>query len=307
MSILVVGSVALDNLETPAGKREDVLGGAATHFAVAASFFASVHLIGIVGSDFERAHLDFLASRGINLDGLKVVPEGTTFRWSGHYLNDLNHAETLETKLGVFEHFDPELSPFHRERPYLFLANIHPELQLKVLSQMRRPRLVAMDTMNLWIRTTRDALQQVIERADLLFVNDGEARLLTGERNIIRAAERMLAWGPRTLVVKRGEYGALLFGQGKIFSAPALPLAEVTDPTGAGDTFAGGFLGYVARSGREDFETLKRAVICGSVMASFQVEDFGLDRLRRLTQKEIDERIRSFGELAHFESSPVFV
>lgn len=307
MSILVVGSVAYDNLETPEGKRENVLGGAATHFAAAASFFTKVHLVGVVGGDFEGAHLEFLKDRGIDLEGLAIIPEGKTFRWSGHYLNDLNQAETLDTQLGVFAQFDPKLTEQHRDRPYAFLANIHPELQLKVLSQMKRPKLVAMDTMNLWINTTRDALQQVIERADLLFVNDAEARALTGKKNITEAALRLMEWGPRIVVVKRGEYGALLYTEGRVFAAPALPLTRVADPTGAGDTFAGGFLGYLARADNEEEGTLRRAVICGSVMASFQVEDFGLDRLRRLTQAEIDERFRAFSELAQFEHAPVFI
>jgi sugar/nucleoside kinase (ribokinase family) len=307
MSILVVGSVAYDNLETPEGKRERVLGGAATHFAAAASFFSRVHLIGVVGSDFERAHMEFLASCGIDLAGLTVVPGGKTFHWSGHYLNDLNQAETRETQLGVFASFDPKLSEHHRERPYIFLANIHPELQLKVLDQVRRPKLVAMDTMNLWINTSRETLDRVIRRVDLLFVNDGEARLLTGERNITRAAEQLLERGPRIVVVKKGEHGALLYAHGKVFAAPALPHAKVVDPTGAGDTFAGGFLGYLAAMGGEDAASLRRAVICGSVMASFQVEDFGLDRLRTLSRGEIEARFREFCDLSSFESSPVFV
>lgn len=307
MSIVVVGSVAYDNLETPTGKRDNVLGGAATHFSAAASFFTTVHLVGVVGGDFEHAHIEFLKNRGIDLKGLEVVPEGKTFRWSGHYLNDLNQAETLDTQLGVFAAFDPKLSDLHRSRPYLFLANIHPQLQLKVLQQMQEPRLVAMDTMNLWINTTRDALQQVIERVDLLFVNDAEARALTGRKNISEAALKIMEWGPRIVVVKRGEYGALLYTEGRVFAAPALPLTRVADPTGAGDTFAGGFLGYLALADNEEESTLRRAVICGSVMASFQVEDFGLDRLRRLTQAEIDERFRAFTELAQFEHTPVFV
>lgn len=306
MSILVVGSVAYDDLETPAGRRSNVLGGAATHFGTAASFFTTVHLVGVVGGDFESDHVEFLRGRGIDLAGLKVVRDGKTFRWSGHYLNDLNAAETLDTQLGVFATFDPELSEHHRERPYLFLANIHPELQLKVLDQMRAPRLIAMDTMNLWINTQRDALQRVIERAHLVFVNDGEAGLLTGEGNVVRAARRIMAWGPRAVVIKRGEYGALLFTREGIFAAPALPMERVVDPTGAGDTFAGGFMGCVARAGDCSESTLRRAVVLGSVMASFQVEDFGLDRLRRLTPADIDGRFAAFRNLAHFEHGRVF-
>lgn len=306
MSILVVGSVAYDNLETPAGKRLDVLGGAATHFACAASFFAPVHLVGVVGGDFDPDHIEFLQNRGINVSGLKVVREGKTFRWDGHYLNDINQAQTLNTDLGVFAAFDPELSSQHRGRPYLFLANIHPDLQLKVLDQMTSPRIVAMDTMNLWINTKRDKLQKVIERSDLIFVNDGEAKMLTGEKNVVKAARKINGWGPKHVVIKRGEHGAILFSPANIFIAPALPLSEVTDPTGAGDTFAGGFMGYIARQGDIEEMTLRRAIICGSVMASFQVEDFGLDRLRGLTQTEIDRRFAAFRDLAHFEHHPIF-
>lgn len=306
MSILVVGSVAYDNLETPSGMRQGVLGGAATHFSAAASFFTDVHLVGVVGHDFETAHIEFLRNKGIDITGLKVVPGGKTFRWSGHYLNDLNQAETLETDLGVFATFDPELSDHHRRRPYLFLANIHPKLQLKVLDQMERPELIAMDTMNLWIKTERGALQKVIDRADLIFVNDGEARLLTGEANVLKAAKRIMEWGPKHVVIKRGEYGALLFSGESLFSAPGLPLLEVRDPTGAGDTFAGGFLGYVARRGGLDDETFKCAVVCGSVMASFQVEDFGLERLKSLEPFEIDERFRTFKQISHFEPHLIF-
>ncbi|MFH0799412.1 MAG: PfkB family carbohydrate kinase [Pseudomonadota bacterium] len=306
MSILVVGSVAYDNLETPSGKRDRVLGGAATHFSTAASFFTKVYIVGVVGCDFDPAHVEFLEGRGIDVSGLKVVAGGETFKWSGHYLNDLNSAETLDTHLGVFATFDPELSEMHRQRPYLFLANIHPQLQLKVLNQMERPRLVAMDTMNLWINTERDALQRVIERADLVFVNDGEARLLTGEKNVTLAARRIQGWGPRIVVVKRGEHGALLFSEEHVFAAPGLPLTRITDPTGAGDTFAGGFLGYIASQGDIEEATQKRAVICGSVMASFQVEDFGLDRLRSLTHSEIAQRFDIFRLLSHFEPAPLF-
>ncbi|HPQ81923.1 MAG TPA: PfkB family carbohydrate kinase [bacterium] len=306
MSILVVGSVAYDNLETPCGRREEVLGGAATHFSTAASFFTDVHLVGVVGGDFSSEHMEFLRGRGIGLAGLKVIGEGKTFRWSGHYLNDLNCAETLDTQLGVFGTFDPTLDDHHRDRPYLFLANIHPSLQLKVLSQMNRPKLIAMDTMNLWINTQRDELQKVIERVDMVFVNDGEARLLTGEGNVTKAAGKIMSWGPRCVVVKRGEYGALLFTDGATFAAPALPLSEVVDPTGAGDTFAGGFMGCVARNGNLSEAVLRRAVVCGSVMASFQVEDFGLDRLRRLSQEEIDSRFSMFRDLSSFECNPIF-
>ncbi len=307
MSILVVGSVAYDHLETPSGKRKNILGGAATHFSMAASFFTSVHMVGVVGSDFAQEHIDFLEGRGINLSGLKIVPDGKTFCWSGHYMNDLNQAETLDTQLGVFAAFNPELSDHHRKHPILFLANIHPELQLKVLEQMYGPKLIAMDTMNLWINTARDALMKVIKCVDLIFVNDTEAAMLTDKKNVTLAAREIMSWGPKFVVVKRGEYGALVYSEKKVFYTPAFPLTHVTDPTGAGDTFAGGFLGYLAKTGSFDEMALRRASVCGSVMASYQVEDFGLERLRYLTHADIDARFRQLSELAHFGASPVFV
>jgi sugar/nucleoside kinase (ribokinase family) len=306
MSILVVGSVAYDDLETPAGRRENVLGGAATHFSMAASFFTKVHVVGVVGQDFDPEHLELLQGRGINLSGLKVMEDGKTFRWKGHYLKDLNSAETLDTQLGVFAQFDPELTEQHRTRPLLFLANIHPELQMKVLDQMEGPRLIAMDTMNMWIETERDRLQQVIQCVDMIFVNDAEARSLSGEQNVTRAARKIMEWGPQYVVVKRGEYGSLVYTADTVFSTPALPLTEVKDPTGAGDTFAGGFLGYLARVGNFEDMSMRRAAVCGSVMASFQVEDFGLERLTHLTHDDIDARFRQFCELAHFGAAPVF-
>ena len=306
MSILVVGSVAYDNLETPEGKREEVLGGAATHFSTSASFFTKVHLVGVVGGDFQDEHVEFLRSRGVDLEGLEVITDGKTFRWSGHYMNDLNQAETLDTQLGVFGDFDPALTDHHRGRDFLFLANIHPALQLKVLDQMDEAKLIAMDTMNFWINTTREDLQKVIERVDIIFVNDAEVRALTGESNINIAAKKIMEWGPKTVVIKRGEYGAMLFNGDSVFIAPALPLSCVTDPTGAGDTFAGGFMGLLARVGNTDDATMRRAVVAGNVMASFQVQDFGLDRLRTLTSDEINERFELVGKLAHFEPSPIF-
>ena len=306
MSILVVGSIAYDTLETPVGKRDNVLGGTATHFSTSASFFTDVHVVGVVGGDFERSHIEFLESRGINLEGLQIVEGGKTFRWAGHYLNNLNQAETLDTQLGVFEHFNPTLSDAHSSLPILFLGNIQPQLQLRVLDQMKEPRLIAMDTMNLWIEHEREALQQVIERIDLLFVNDGEAKLLTGESNMVVAAKKIHSWGPKTVVIKRGEHGALLYHEHSMFVAPGMPLPLVTDPTGAGDTFAGVFLGYLARAGKFDENALKQAVISGSVMASFQVEDFGLDRLRELEHKDIDGRFRQFKTLSHFDEVAVF-
>ncbi len=306
MSILVVGSVAYDDLETPSGRRDDVLGGAATHFSTAASFFTTVHMVGVVGDDFADEHVEFLKGRGINIAGLQIIEDGKTFRWKGHYMDDLNQARTLDTQLGVFADFDPELSDIHRTRPYLFLANIHPELQLKVLEQMEGPKLIAMDTMNLWIDTERESLMKVIRGVDMIFVNDAEARSLSGEENVTLAARAIMSWGPKYVVVKRGEYGSLVYTSDTVFSTPALPLTEVKDPTGAGDTFAGGFLGYLSRVGNIEDMSVRRAAVCGAVMASFQVEDFGLDRMRTLTHEDIDNRFRQFCEMAHFGSAPVF-
>lgn len=306
MSILVVGSVAYDNLETPAGKRERVLGGAATHFSTTASFFTDVALVGVVGGDFDPANIAFFQSRKIDCSGLQVIPQGKTFHWSGHYMNDINHAETLATELGVFATFDPKLQPQHCERSTVFLANIHPKLQLSVLNQTKSPRFVAMDTMNYWITTERDALQKVIERVNMLFVNETEVKQLTNETNVTRAAHKVMSWGPKAIAIKRGEHGSLLFHGDAVFIAPAFPHASVTDPTGAGDSYAGGFLGSLTRAGTFDAESFKRAAIVGSVMASFQVEDFGLDRMRRLTTPEIEGRFQKFLTLSQFNGSRLF-
>lgn len=304
--ILVVGSVAYDTLETPAGKRKDVLGGTATHFSVSASFFAPVHLVGVVGGDFLPEHMEFLQSRKVNTGGLEVMQDGNTFRWEGHYLHNLNEAETINTKLGVFADFLPKLSPAQREMPYLFLGNIHPRLQMHVLEQVKKPKLIALDTMNLWIKNERDAVLKVIEKVDLLFVNEGEARLLTGESNVAKAAKWIQNCGVKTVVIKRGEYGALMFHGEQIFSAPAFPLEEVVDPTGAGDSFAGGFLGHVARAGECSFEGFKQAAICGSTMASFHVEDFGAHRHDTLQKAEVEARYQHFKQLSHFEHERLF-
>jgi sugar/nucleoside kinase (ribokinase family) len=301
MSILVVGSVALDNLETPHGKRERVLGGTATNFSAAASFFTTVHMVGIVGHDFDDEHIAFLKSRKIDTSGLKIDTTGKTFQWSGKYFDDINQRETLDTQLGVFEKFNPELSKTHQELPFIFLAGVHPPLQLQVIEQAKKPKLIAMDTWMREIELHRDVLQKVIVRSDMVFVNDEEAKRLTDEINVTKAAKKILGWGPKTVVIKRGEYGALLYTKDSVFATPGLPLSTVVDPTGAGDTFAGGFMGYLAKTGEINDSTLRRAVIYGSAMASFQVEDFGLDRLRRLTWSEIEGRLKTFKELSHFE------
>jgi sugar/nucleoside kinase (ribokinase family) len=300
MALLVVGSVALDTLETPFGRREDVLGGSASYFSVCASFFTPTRAVAVVGEDFPEEHVRFLASRGVDLAGLVRRP-GRTFRWKGRYEFDLNTAHTLETQLNVFAEFRPDLPAHFRDSEYVFLGNIDPDLQRAVLDQVRAPRLVACDTMNFWISSKRESLLRTLRRVDLLFVNDAEARQLAGEHNIVKAAQAILTMGPRRVVVKRGEYGALFFGGDEVFAASAYPLADVFDPTGAGDSFAGGFMGYLARAGRVERAVLRRAIVLGGVLASFAVEEFSLDRLRRLTADEIRGRYGDFRQLGHFD------
>ncbi|MFQ5328722.1 MAG: PfkB family carbohydrate kinase [Thermodesulfobacteriota bacterium] len=301
MSILVVGSVAFDSVETPFGKAEDVLGGSGTYFSTAASYFADINLVAVVGEDFPDSHLDFLKSRGINIDGLQKV-EGKTFRWKGRYEYDLSQAHTLETHLNVFESFDPVIPDAYRDAEYVFLANIDPELQLKVVEQVRNPKLVACDTMNFWIEGKPDALKRLLKKTDIFVINEGEAREFTGESNLTKASRKILDNGPTTLIVKRGEYGALMFTGNSVFSAPAYPLEDIFDPTGAGDSFAGGFMGYLANTEKLDEDGIRQAIILGSVMASFNVEDFSLERLKGLTNEEIKGRYGEFKRLTHFES-----
>jgi sugar/nucleoside kinase (ribokinase family) len=300
VDILVVGSVAFDTIETPFGRGDEVLGGSATYFSTAASFFTGVRLVAVVGDDFPAAHRDFLGSRNIDLSGLQVAP-GETFRWKGRYGYDLNEAQTLDTRLNVFEGFRPQLPDSFRDAEVVFLANIDPELQLEVLSQVRRPRIIACDTMNFWIAGKREALVKTLRHVDILVINEGETRQLADEPNLVKAARAILALGPRTLVVKRGEYGVLVFGEHSIFSIPAYPLEEVFDPTGAGDTFAGGFLGYLAATGDFSDAAIRKAAVFGSVMASFTVEDFSLDRLRSVAWPDIEDRFRRFQALTSFE------
>ncbi|MFY2561889.1 PfkB family carbohydrate kinase [Corallococcus terminator] len=301
MSLLVVGSVALDSVETPFGQKEDVLGGSATYFSTSASFFTPARIVAVVGEDFPEAHLSFLKGRGIDLEGLTRVP-GRTFRWKGRYGYELNEAKTLDTQLNVFQTFSPDLPAAYRDTPYVFLGNIHPELQSRVVDQVRSPKLVAADTMNFWIQGSREALLKTLQRVNLLFVNDSEARQLAGEHNVVKAARAILGMGPQRVVIKRGEYGALLFDQDHIFACPAFPLAEVFDPTGAGDTFAGGFMGALATATSGiDSTVLRRAMVMGSVMASFTVEKFSLERLREVTHPEIRARFAEFRKLTHFD------
>lgn len=300
MSLLVVGSVALDSVETPFGRREEVLGGSASYFSTCASFFGPTRVVAVVGEDFPEEHLAFLRARGVDLAGLVRRP-GRTFRWKGRYDFDLNNAHTLDTQLNVFAAFQPELPADWRDTEHVFLGNIDPDLQRAVLDQVRSPRFVACDTMNFWIASKRESLLETLRRVDLLFVNDAEARELAQESNVVKAAQRILSFGPRAVVVKRGEYGSLFLSGSEMFAASAYPLANVFDPTGAGDSFAGGFMGYLARTRREDAGVLRRAIVLGSVLASFAVEQFSLDRLRTLTVEEIQARYAEARQLARFD------
>jgi sugar/nucleoside kinase (ribokinase family) len=298
--VLIVGSVAIDSVRTPLGEAEEALGGAATYSSVAASFFAPVDLVGVVGADFPEEYVEFLRGRNINLEGLQVS-DGETFRWKGYYDYDVNQAHTLATHLNVFEHFRPTLPDTYRDAEYVFLANIDPDLQLEVLEQVRKPRLTFCDTMNFWIEGKRDRLLEVLKRVDVVFMNDAEARELCGTFSLVRAGKTLLDMGPRAVIVKKGEHGAVLFTRDAHFSAPSYPLEEVKDPTGAGDTFAGGFIGYLAATDDVSESNLRRAVIHGSVVASYNVEDFSLGRMRTLTRPEIEERYQEFRRIAFFE------
>lgn len=302
MSIVVVGSVAFDAIVTPFGKAEKTVGGSATYFSVSSSFFTPVRLVGIVGRDFTEDDARVFESRPIDTSGLVRMSDGDTFFWSGEYGYDLNVAQTRETHLNVFADFRPELPEHFRDSDVVFLANIDPELQLDVLGQVKSPKLVALDTMNYWISSKKEALLEVMRRVGLVLINEAEARQLTGEANLVRAARKIIELGPEHVVIKRGEYGVLLFSRDRIFAAPAYPLENVFDPTGAGDSFAGGFLGYLASCSEIDDREMRRAVVFGSVVASFVVEAFGLDRLRSIAREEIDARFGEFKHLTHFES-----
>ena len=300
MSLLVVGSVAYDAIETPFSKVERTLGGAATYASVAASHFTKVHLVGVVGEDFAAADEAVLTSRRIDIEGLERAA-GKSFFWSGRYNENFNERTTLITDLNVFAEFRPKLPEHYRDAPYIFLANIDPTLQRAVLKQMRRkPKLVTLDTMNYWIERTPDELRETLRHTDVLMINDAETRQLSNEHNLLRAARHIANLGPSTLVIKRGEYGAMMVHGGQAFCVPAFPLEEVHDPTGAGDSFAGGFMGYLAGRKHASTADLKRAMVYGSVMGSFAVEEFGLDRLRRVTRREIDARARHFSRLTQF-------
>lgn len=301
MEILVVGSVAFDSVETPFGKAEEVLGGSATYFSTSASYFSKVALVAVVGDDFPDKHSELLREKNIDLRGLTKVPGGKTFRWKGRYDYDLNQAHTLDTQLNVFSDFDPVLPEEYKDIPYVFLANIDPELQMKVLEQVRNPKLVACDTMNFWIEGKPDKLRELLKGVEMLVINEGEAREFASEASLVKGAKKILDMGPKTLIVKRGEYGALMFNGDSVFSAPAYPLEDIFDPTGAGDSFAGGLIGHLASTGDLSEGNIRKAIIMGSAMASFNVEAFSLDRLRTLTTDEINSRYQDFKRLTHFE------
>jgi sugar/nucleoside kinase (ribokinase family) len=300
MTVLVVGSVALDSVETPFGKAELVIGGSGTFFSASASHLAPVQLVGVVGDDYPMAQLEPLRARGVDMAGLEQT-SGNSFRWRGRYRHDLNSAETLETHLGVFSHFSPKIPAQFRSAPFVFLANIDPRLQLDVLRQVERPKLVACDTMNFWIESRRPDLLALIEQVDLITLNDGEARQLTDCFNLVKAAHWIMERGPAMVIIKKGEHGAFLFKERSIFFAPAYPLEDVFDPTGAGDSFAGGFMGYLARTGDLSDENLRRAVVYGSAMGSFAVEKFSVQRLLEIGRSDIAARVADFRRLVAFE------
>ena len=300
MPVLVVGSVALDSVETPFGKAESVIGGSGTFFSASASHLSPVQLVGVVGDDYPMAQLEPLKARGVDMAGLEQA-KGESFRWRGRYRHDLNSAETLETRLGVFSHFSPKIPAQFKTAPFVFLANIDPRLQLDVLRQVQKPKLVACDTMNFWIESRRPDIMELIKHVDLITLNDGEARQLTDCANLVKAARWIMQRGPTMVIIKKGEHGAFLFKEKSIFFAPAYPLEEVFDPTGAGDSFAGGFMGYLARTGDLSDANLRRAVIYGSAMGSFAVEKFSVQRLLEITPADIATRVAEFRSLVAFE------
>jgi sugar/nucleoside kinase (ribokinase family) len=306
MPILVVGSVALDDVETPFGRREGALGGAAVYFGLSASYFTEVQLVGVVGQDFPASHLDLLSSRGIDLAGLQTV-DGKTFRWGGKYGYDFNARETTFTDLGAFADFDPQIPGGFRKTPYVLLANIHPRLQLDVLEQVERPEVAGLDTMNYWIERTPEELRAVLARVDILLINDAEVRQLADEPVLLKAAGRILEMGPELLVAKKGEDGAVVFSREGIFAVPGLPLDSIVDPTGAGDSFAGGFMGYLAATGDRSPEGIRRATIYGSTMGSLCCEAFSTEKLVDLEPHEIEDRFQEYKRLTHFEHAPILL
>ncbi|GAB4136145.1 MAG: PfkB family carbohydrate kinase [Bacteroidia bacterium] len=307
MSLLVVGTVAFDAIETPFGKTDKIIGGAATYISLAASYFTkNLNLVSVVGGDFPQESLDMLKKHGVALDGLQIKKDQKSFFWAGRYHNDMNSRDTLITELNVLADFDPVVPENCREVDFLMLGNLMPSIQQKVMAQLKkRPKLIVLDTMNFWMDTAMDDLIKTIGQVDVLTINDAEARQLSGEYSLVKAAQKILALGPKVLIIKKGEHGALLFNREQVFFAPALPLEDVFDPTGAGDSFAGGFIGYLAETKDISFENMKRAIIFGSAMASFTVEKFGVERLVGLSQEEVDERVQEFIDLVQFDISLV--
>lgn len=300
MSVLVVGSIGIDCVQTPFGEVRDVLGGSAIYASISCSFFNKPKILSIAGSDFPDEYLSFLSSYEIDTSGLRILP-GKTFRWKGFYTYELNEAKTLDTQLNVLSSFDPSLPPSYKDEKYIFLGNIDPELQIKVIEQVKNPELIVLDTMNYWIENKNDALKEAIKMADIMVLNDGEAREFTKEHNLIKASGKIRKLGPKIVIIKKGEHGCLMFSENGIFSAPAYPLENIFDPTGAGDTFGGALIGYLANTSSKSDEQLRRAVIFGSAMASFVVEEFSINRMKTLKWEEIRERYQKFKELSHFE------
>ncbi|PUV24656.1 MULTISPECIES: PfkB family carbohydrate kinase [Sphingobacterium] len=302
MSLVIIGTVAFDTIETPFGKTDKILGGAGTFAGIAASYLCDqIKLVSVVGEDFGSSNLALIKDHGIDVSGVQIVPGGQTFSWSGRYHNDMNSRDTLATDLNVLADFDPIIPDSYQDCEYLLLGNLTPQVQLTTLARLnRKPKLVVLDTMNYWMNVALDDLKKVLQKVDVLTINDAEARQLSGEYSLVKAAEVILAMGPKYLIIKKGEHGALLFGENQIFSAPALPLADVFDPTGAGDSFAGGFIGYLAKVKSINFNNMKNALIFGSVLASFCVEKFGTDRLVELTDGDIQKRLNAFVALSQF-------
>ena len=307
MSLLVIGTVAFDAIETPFGKTDKIVGGAATFISMAASYFTkNINLVSVVGDDFPTESIEMLHRRGVNTDGLQIKQGEKTFFWSGRYHNDMNSRDTLDTQLNVLENFDPIIPEGYQDCEFLMLGNLAPSVQHTILDRLKtRPKLVVLDTMNFWMDIALNDLKELLKRVDVLTINDEEARQLSGEYSLVKASQKILAMGPKYLIIKKGEHGALLFNKDQVFFAPALPLEEVFDPTGAGDSFAGGFIGYISKTRDISFDNLKRAIIFGSAMASFSVEKFGTERIQNLSAEEVDERVQQFIDLVQFDISLV--
>ncbi len=304
MSLLTVGTVAFDDIQTPYGHAEKVIGGACTYISWAASYFTDdIRLTSIVGADFPQDEIKQLESRGVSMEGLKIIQDGKTFFWAGKYHENMNQRDTLQTDLNVLDDFDPELPDSYTDSQYVMLGNLTPDIQIRVTEQLKAPKLIVLDTMNFWMDIAMDRLKVAISKVDVLTINDEEARQLSGEYSLVKAAEKIFTMGPKYLIIKKGEHGAMLMSPEKTFYCPALPLAEVKDPTGAGDTFAGGFMGYIAKSEDTSFEGMKNAVVYGSAMASFCVEEFSLGKMKGLSQDDIEARVQKFVELTSFNIS----